>query len=113
MATVCTISVSVKDLDDVDASAFENAVIRIKNNRSFYHGTELIGPFEKTAAFDANGDASIDCIETETIGEKMEIQIEYDQASSTQIIPFKSAEIPNSASADLSTITSVKSYSPF
>lgn len=106
----CTVSVSLTDILDADVGSVENAVLIVNNPRGFFHGNEVIAPFSRSVSFDASGDASIDLIETETPGKKLNFRVVYDRKKSKSTIWFKPAEIPNSSSAQLSTITTVDRY---
>ncbi len=104
-----TINASLQNLlgDDQSFVAPQKAVLHVKNDRSFIHGDEVILPFDKTVVFDANGDASIDIIETETVGEKLEFFIEYPDGRSKKVIWFEPSVLPDSSPIELTQVTSV------
>lgn len=106
------ISASIRDLVD-DAPGDMDAELVIRNSKAFFHGTELITPFEERAAFDVNGDASIEVIETETPGVKLDFFIRINAGERKRVIRFKPAIVPDDATADLADLTEVDQYATF
>lgn len=84
-----------------------SATLHIKNERSFVHGVKVIGPFELVATFNDSGVATVSCIETTTPSEALTIFITLLEGTSTKVINFRPAIIPNTASADLTSISTV------
>lgn len=103
--TQCTITATLKDLQEAVPSGITDATLHIKNDRSFAHGTTIIGPFELSASFNDSGVATLTCIETETPGEKLTIYITVKEGTGTRVINFEPAIIPNSASSALTSIS--------
>lgn len=106
--TQCTITATLKDLTESVPSGITDGKFYIKNVRSFVHSGEVIGPFELSAAFNGSGVATLNCIETDTPGEKLEFFITLKEGSSTRVINFEKAVVPNSASAALTSVTTVR-----
>lgn len=111
MATVCTITAEFTDLGGAVPSNIATLApqIYVKNEKSFMHGNILIGPYENSAAFNTStGIAQIQCIETTTPGELVQIYVAYNEGTSKRVVYFKPALIPNQSSANLSAITTVQ-----
>lgn len=104
-----TINASLQNLlgNDQSFATPQEAVLHVKNDRSFIHGVEVILPFDKTKVFDGSGNASITIIETETVGEKLEFFIVYSDGRSKKVIWFEPSVVPNTTPIELTQITSV------
>lgn len=94
--TTINVTCKVKDLLDaiVDMAALE-AKLHVRSPRSFIHGTTLIGPFEKSADFDDQGDVSLEVVETETPGVKLEFFITMNEGKSKRSIYFEPVIVPS------------------
>ena len=106
----CVVTAYLRDLlgDVPTLTASQPATLYVKNNRTFMHGETLVVPFTKSAAFNSSGVASLSVIETATPGEKVEWGVSYFDGNSRKFVYFEPAEIPNEASAALSSIASVR-----
>lgn len=98
--TTVTITCKVKDLTDdiVDMEALA-AKLHVRCHRSFIHGTTLIGPFEKSASFDDQGDVSLEVVETATPGVKLEFFITMNEGKSKRSIYFEPVIVESSPSS--------------
>lgn len=104
----CLITCYLADLTlDLLTTALE-PTLYVKNHRGFLHGNRIITPFIKTASFNSSGYAELSIIETETVGEELEFFITYKEGSSTKMVRFERAFVPNLASAPLSEISVVR-----
>lgn len=108
----CTVSASLRNLSDAVPSDL-TAEFVIRNPKSFFHGDDLIGPFELRDTFDVNGEASIEVIETETPAQKLEFSFVLTEGTTKRIIRFTPAIVPDDASADLGDITQVDPFNAF
>lgn len=106
----CTITGSIRDLlgnSPANLSALK-ATLYIKNEQSFMHGDNLIAPFELSAAFDGSGNISLQCIETNTPGQKLNMFITVQEGLSTRSILLLPVVIPNTTTIDLGSLTQVR-----
>jgi hypothetical protein len=104
----CTITAFLADLGlDLLSTDLEPKLF-VKNHRAFTHGNRVIAPFTRSASFDADGYCELDCIETETVGEELDIFITYKEGYSLRTVRFERAVVPNEASATLGDISVVR-----
>lgn len=109
--STCTVNCTIHNLlDQVPGDLATSAPkLYIRNNETFMHGNVLVGPFEVSAAFNtSNGTVSLPVIETTTPNKSLEVYITIGQGTSTLVIPFTKAIIPNTASVNLGEICIVK-----
>lgn len=72
------------------------------------HGDNLIAPFELSQAFDGSGNVSLQCIETTTPGQKLNMFITVKEGLSLRTILLLPCVIPNITTIDLGSLTQVR-----
>lgn len=105
----CSITAYLSDLlgDAYSYDSTKPVTLHVSNHRAFMHGSKLIRPFTKTAAFNSSGVATISIIETETIAEYLEFFITYYEANALRRIRFNNAYVPNTPTRTLNQVTTV------
>lgn len=84
------------------------ATLHVKNDRPFFHGSKLIRPFRKSAAFNSSGYVELSVIETETPGEYLELFVTYYEGSSMKSLLFLPCLIPNAPTRPLNQIAPLR-----
>lgn len=97
----------LKDILDVDVSSTSNAQLGVVNNSGFKYGSFFIVPFSKQVAFDANGLAQIDLVETQTPGVYLNFAVTYQDGKNIKQVSFLPCMVPNSGAAALTSMTTV------
>ena len=83
----------------------QNAILYVKNSKTFNIGDKLVIPFEFSTPYSTAGYTEISVIQTDTTSDKLEFRIEYtDLNNVAQVIQLKSVVIPAQTSANLATL---------
>lgn len=95
-------------LDDLIGTAF-NAKLSVTNIAHFKYGNWIILPFNKTVSFNSSGYASINLMETASVGALLNFAITYtDNSKTTRQINFIPCVIPNAGAIALTQITNIQ-----
>lgn len=102
----CTVTAYLLDLTKtINYIASQPVTLTVSGKRAFFHGTNLIQPFSKSATFNSQGIASLTVIETETPGEQLEWSIAWYEGISLKTVKLFNAICPNVASTTLDQIS--------
>jgi hypothetical protein len=106
----CLVTCYLKNLQSVVPTydSTKPVTLNVKANRAFMHGNNFIQPFAKSAVFNASGVAQLSIIETTTPTEYLGFYVSYYEGNSVKSVKLFNALVPNSPSADLSSVTSVR-----
>lgn len=102
----CYLSDLLGDVPTYDAT--KPIRFNVKNSRAFFHGTKLIQPFTKSAAFNSSGYMELSIIETATPGEYLQFFLTYYEGSFLKSIKLVNAIVPNTPNLPLTQITTTK-----
>jgi hypothetical protein len=105
----CTVYVALVDLENVTPTIdpANPPKLYVSNDRGFLQGCNAVYPFSQSVEFDALGVATIDVMETETTGEKLEFVITFPDGDSIESFRFRPSVVPDLAFANLSDIVGV------
>lgn len=103
--STCIVSGNVKTLLNANVSG---AVVKAVAMKPFFHGTTLISGELVSTTTDTSGNFTLTLIETETVGYKINVVIEYyDGIANTKRASYPIV-VPNSASANFSDLVTVE-----
>ena len=95
-------------LDDVIGAAY-NAVLSVTNVSHFKYGNWLVLPFNKSVSFNSIGYASINLMETASVGVLLNFSVSYtDNTKTTRQINFVACLVPNAGAISLTQMTNVQ-----
>jgi len=103
----CVITVNLGDLFGDKFSPANPPMFYVTNDRSFNHTNNVVLPFTQSVAFDPQGQATMSVIETESVGEKVNFYVTYEEGKSLKTMQFDPAVVPDTNSRNLTEITSV------
>ena len=102
----CKVFVSLCDLQNAAPTIDPNnpPKLYVSNDRGFLQGTNVVYPFSQSVSFDANGEATIEVIETQSTGEKLEFAITFPNGDSIESFRFPPSVVPDAKHANLSDV---------
>lgn len=93
-STKCVVYAFLKDFLDATPQVESSFIIELKEK--FTYGQKVIAPFKKSVRFDEKGYAALSVIETESVGAKYAISIEYKDGKDLKTLILGEKIIPKS-----------------